>query len=63
MGVMALFSASFFAKYLHVDEDGPGQGHLCYTDTFLVSFLFIIFLQKRGFTMFMLSCFQSLCAR
>ena len=39
MRVMALFSTSFFAKYLHVGEDGPGWGHLCHTDTFLVLFL------------------------
>ena len=32
--VMTLFSHSFFAKYLRVGEDGPGQGHLCHTDTF-----------------------------
>ena len=32
MRVMALFSTSFF-----VGEDGPGRGHLCHTDTFLVS--------------------------
>ena len=36
MRVMAIFSTSFFAKYLHRDEDGPGRGHLCHTDTFLV---------------------------
>ena len=36
MRVIALFSTSFFAKYLRVVEDGPGQGHLCHTDTFLV---------------------------
>ena len=28
----------FFAKYLRVDEDGSGRGHLCHTDTFLVFF-------------------------
>ena len=33
---MALFSTSFFAKCLCGGEDGPGQGHLCHTDTFLV---------------------------
>ena len=38
MRVMALFSTSFFAKYLRVGEDGPGRGHLCHTDTFLVFF-------------------------
>ena len=36
MRVMALFSTSFFAKYLRGGEDGPGRGHLCHTDTFLV---------------------------
>ena len=36
MRVMALFSTSFFAKCLHVGEDGPGRGHLCHTDTILV---------------------------
>ena len=36
MRVMALFSTSFFAKYLRVGENGPGRGHLCHTDTFLV---------------------------
>ena len=36
MRVMALSSTSFFAKYLRVGEDGPGRGHLCHTDTFLV---------------------------
>ena len=40
MRVMALFSTSFFAKHLCVVEDGPGQGHLCHTDTFLVSTVF-----------------------
>ena len=28
----------FFAKCLHVGEDGPGRGQLCHTDTFLVYF-------------------------
>ena len=37
MRVMVLFSTSFFAKYLRGGEDGPGRGHLCHTDTFLVS--------------------------
>ena len=41
---MVLFSTSFFAKYLRVVEDGPGRGHLCHTDTFLVFFCFV-FLQ------------------
>ena len=31
------FSTSFFAKCLRVGEDGPGRGHLCHTDTFLVN--------------------------
>ena len=39
MRVMALFSTSFFAKCVRVGEDGPGQGHLCHTDTFLVSYI------------------------
>ena len=38
MRVMALFSTSFFAKYLREGEDGPWRGHLCHTDTFLVEF-------------------------
>ena len=37
---MALFSYSFFAKYLRVGEDGPGRGHLYHTDTFLVIIYF-----------------------
>ena len=41
MRVMALFSTSFFAKYLRGGEDGPGWGHLCHTDTFLVFYTFI----------------------
>ena len=41
MRVIALFSTSFFAKYLRVGEDGPGQGHLCHTDTFLVLKTFV----------------------
>ena len=41
MRVMALFSTSFFAKYLRVGEDGPGRGHLCHTDTFLVITFFL----------------------
>ena len=40
MRVMALFSTSYFAKCLHVGEDGPGRGHLCHIDTFLVLFTF-----------------------
>ena len=40
MRVMALFLISFFAKCLRVGEDGPGQGHLCHTDTFLVIYYF-----------------------
>ena len=43
MRVMALFSISFFAKCLRVGEDGPGRGHLCHTDTFLVFFLVVYF--------------------
>ena len=43
MRVMALFSTSFFAKYLRVGEDGPGRGHLYHTDTFLVVFFFFFF--------------------
>ena len=42
MRVMALFSTSFFAKYLCVGEDGPGQGHLCHTDTFLINYYFLV---------------------
>ena len=42
MRVMALFSTSFFEKCLRVGEDGPGQGHLCHTDTFLVSIRFVM---------------------
>ena len=34
---LSLLSISVFAKYLRVVEDGPGWGHLCHTDTFLVS--------------------------
>ena len=30
------FSTSFFAKCMHVGGDGPGRGHLCHIDTFLV---------------------------
>ena len=50
MRVMALFSTSFFAKILRVGEDGPGRGHPCHTDIFLVSsvsslsFLFLFLL-------------------
>ena len=36
MRVMALISTSFSSKCLSVDEDGPGQRHLCHIDTFLV---------------------------
>ena len=36
MRIMALFSTSFIAKYLGVVEDGPGRGHLCHADTFLI---------------------------
>ena len=31
------FKLHFFAKNLHVVDDGPVRGHLCHTDTFLVS--------------------------
>ena len=31
-----LVSTFFFAKCLCVGEDGPGRGHLCHTNTFLV---------------------------
>ena len=31
-----LFRISFFAKCLRVGKDGPGPGHLCHIDTFLV---------------------------
>ena len=37
---LSLFSTPIFAKYLRVIEDGPGRGHLCHTDIFLVLFLF-----------------------
>ena len=40
MRIMALFSTSFYAKCLHVGEDGSGWGHLCHIDTFLVFFSF-----------------------
>ena len=42
MSVVALFSTSFFAKCLGVGEDGPKQGHLCHTDTFLVKNYFML---------------------
>ena len=50
MRVMALFSTSFFAKYLREGEDGPERGHLCHTDTFLVFFsdIFIPMLKKKN---------------
>ena len=41
MRVRALFSTSFFAKYLRVGEDGSGRGHLCHTDIFLVLFCIV----------------------
>ena len=47
MRVVALFSTSFFAKYLRVVEDGPGQGHLCHTDTFLVLIKFVLFFRIK----------------
>ena len=37
-----IVSTSFFAKYLCVDEDGPGQGHPCHLDTFLVMLKFYV---------------------
>ena len=37
MTVIALSSISVFAKCLRVGEDGPGWGHLCHIDIFLVS--------------------------
>ena len=30
------------AWHLVVGEDGPGRGHLCHTDTFLVSFKIVV---------------------
>ena len=49
MRVTTLFSTLFFAKYLHVVEDGPGRGHLCHTDTFLVFYAPAIFIGgERG---------------
>ena len=51
MRVMALFSTSFFAKYLRVGEDdGPGRGHLCHTDTFLVFFssILVVLFENQG---------------
>ena len=32
----AFISTSFFAKCLHVGEDGPRLGNLCHIDNFLV---------------------------
>ena len=55
MTVMALFSTSFFAKCLHVDEDSPGQGHLCHIDTFLV-FLFFSKLNDVGDAIWIIFC-------
>ena len=60
---LSLFSTSFFAKYLRVVEDGPGWGHLCHTDTFLVflgfflsySLLFLRFI-LRGDLFYVLPC-------
>ena len=47
MRVMALFfNFIFFAKCLHVGEDGPGRGHLCHIDTFLLTPLTFLFLSK-----------------
>ena len=35
--------AVLFAKCLCLDEDGPGRGHLCHSDKFLVFFFFFFF--------------------
>ena len=35
-GAMTPSAEFLFAKCLLVGEHGPGQGHLCHTDTFLV---------------------------
>ena len=43
------FNFIFFAKCLCVGEDGPGQGHLCHTDTFLV------FSKKKAFLVCLIS--------
>ena len=45
MRVMAGFS-TVFVKCLRVGEDGPGQGHLCHIDTFLVLIEIHIFNDK-----------------
>ena len=42
-----LVSTSFFAKCLRVGEDGPGRGHLCHTDTFVVSLFHRHILKNR----------------
>ena len=44
---MALFSTLCFAKYLRVGEDGPGRGHLCHTDTFLVYLCAVAYREQR----------------
>ena len=50
-----LFSTSFFAKYLRVGEDGPGRGHLCHTDTFLVLTILNLFYNRSMQYTFFLS--------
>ena len=42
-GICHLFWWLFFAKCLRVDEDGPGWGHPCHLDTFLVSIKILSF--------------------
>ena len=54
MKVMALFSTSFLAKCLRVGEDGPGRGHLCHIDTFLVFSLFGLVTARYG--LFVILC-------
>ena len=43
-GICHLSRWLFFAKCLRVDEDGPGWGHPCHLDTFLVLPCVILFL-------------------
>ena len=58
MRVMVLFQLHFFffffffffAKYLRVGEAGPGRGHLCHTDTFLVFNILNLQFSKFGWT-------------
>ena len=47
-GICHLFWWLLFAKCLHVDEVGPGWGHPCHLDTFLV----LNFLSNEGITSF-----------